>query len=189
MAPSVKLADNGEYKLIVGAKLQADKIVEKMEDLSEIKKVEFQDNEYLNEDATDDALTDKGISYEKAGSYENAVLITDGNKNVATLKFKVIVVEDYEKHVSGIKDISVTTGSEVNYMDGVTKDEKIADIQVDSSKVDLNTAGEYTVTYIIVGDDKMTKITKTAKVIVSDPDVQKKLDMMEWKFTRHMDIC
>lgn len=169
VSPAVKLAENGEYKVVAGKKLPADNIVESMEDIAGIKSVKFKEAGYQDEKATEDSLKDKGVSYDKTGTYSNSILITDKNGNTTTKEFKVKVTEDYEKHVSGFHNFTVEVGGMVDYMSGIEKDERIADIQVDSSKVDLSKAGEYTVTYTITGDDKETKITKTAKVTVNAP--------------------
>lgn len=88
---------------------------------------------------------------------------------------KVKVVEDYLAHVTGMQDLTVEQGSSIDWMAGITKDEKVLEVTADASKVDLNTAGEYTLTYVVKGDDKETTVTKEVKVTVVTPQKAQEL--------------
>ena len=88
---------------------------------------------------------------------------------------KVKVVEDYLAHVTGMQDLTIEQGSSIDWMAGITKDEKVLEVTADASKVDLNTAGEYTLTYVVKGDDKETTVTKEVKVTVVTPQKAQEL--------------
>ena len=49
------------------------------------------------------------------------------------------------------------------------------EVTADASKVDLNTAGEYTLTYVVKGDDKETTVAKEVKVTVVTPQKAQEL--------------
>ena len=135
-----------------------------MRDKAGIKKVSFKENqigEYAKE------LSTVGINYSEAGSYENTVIIEDGNGNKTEKAFTVKVVDDYEKYVIGIVDLTVEQNSSPDWMANIEKNDKIKEITADASAVDMATPGEYTLTYTILGDDGETKIEKSVKVTVT----------------------
>ncbi len=97
------------------------------------------------------------------------ILLTDESGNTAELTATLIVIIDDEAPViSGVEDIIVYTGDTVAYRSGVTVTDNLdADITftVDSSAVDLSTAGEYQVIYSAV-DFFGNETTVTATVTV-----------------------
>lgn len=169
--PEVTLLSNGKYTCVAGNVLTAVQVVSKMDDKAGIQSVAFAESQTVIESESDNLLDAVGLKYDKAGTYENKVSVTDTNGNKQEKVITVEVVEDYLAHVSGFKDITVEQGASVDWMDGITKDDKIAKIEVDASAVDLNTAGSYEVTYKIHGDDGKTVVDKKVKVTVTTPVV------------------
>lgn len=79
---------------------------------------------------------------------------------------------DYLQYVKGLRDWTVAVGlKDVNFLEGVEWDkEYIKNVTVDDSKVKLDTAGEYEITYSVEvvdkkADDLTIKKTATVKVI------------------------
>ncbi len=168
--PTVTMKSGEEFRVIVGQVLKAVDVVENVDDLAGIKSVAFKESQVPVESETpEDLLSCIGLKYDKAGSYENEMIVTDNSGNETKQPVKVVVVEDYLSHVAGFHDITTTRGTAVDCMSGITHDEKITGVTADTSAVDFNTVGEYTVTYTISGDDGVTTVTQTAKVIVTEP--------------------
>lgn len=89
-------------------------------------------------------------------------------KDVAVENIEV----DYLQYVKGLRDWTVAVGlKDVNFLEGVEWDkEYIKNVKVDDSKVKLDTAGEYEITYSVEvvdkkADDLTIKKTVTVKVI------------------------
>lgn len=79
---------------------------------------------------------------------------------------------DYLQYVKGLRDWTVAVGlKDVNFLEGVEWDkEYIKNVTVDDSKVKLDTAGEYEITYSVEvvdkkADDLTIKKTVTVKII------------------------
>lgn len=90
------------------------------------------------------------ITYTKAGDYDNTITVTDDAGNSTDIDIKISVID--APSINGISDKTVTVGDTVDYLSGVTAvDGKSTDItgsiEVDSSKVDVNTPGTYQITY------------------------------------------
>lgn len=90
------------------------------------------------------------ITYTKSGDYDNTITVTDDAGNSTDIDFKISVID--APSINGISDKTVTVGDTVDYLSGVTAtDGKGTDItgsiEVDSSKVDINTPGTYQITY------------------------------------------
>lgn len=90
------------------------------------------------------------ITYTKAGDYDNTITVTDDAGNSTDIDIKISVID--APSINGISDKTVTVGDTVDYLSGVTDvDGKSTDItgsiEVDSSKVDVNTPGTYQITY------------------------------------------
>ena len=74
------------------------------------------------------------------------------------------VTPDLEKHVDGLEDIDIELGEELPKAD-TTYDNYIDEVVRDDSKIDLEKAGSYPVTYTIIGTDgDMLEIEKTATI-------------------------
>lgn len=90
------------------------------------------------------------ITYTKSGDYDNTITVTDDAGNTSDIDIKISVID--APSINGISDKTVTVGDIVDYLSGITAvDGKGTDItgniEVDSSKVDVNTPGTYQITY------------------------------------------
>lgn len=90
------------------------------------------------------------ITYTKSGDYDNTITVTDDAGNTSDIDIKISVID--APSINGISDKTVTVGDTVDYLSGVTAtDGKGTDItgniEVDNSKVDINTPGTYQITY------------------------------------------
>lgn len=90
------------------------------------------------------------ITYTKSGDYDNTITVTDDAGNSTDIDIKISVID--APSINGISDKTVTIGDTVDYLSGVSAtDGKGTDItgsiEVDSSKVDVNTPGTYQITY------------------------------------------
>lgn len=90
------------------------------------------------------------ITYTKSGDYDNTITVTDDAGNSTDIDIKISVID--APVINGISDKTVTVGDTVDYLSGVSAvDGKGTDItgsiEVDSSKVDINTPGTYQITY------------------------------------------
>lgn len=90
------------------------------------------------------------ITYSKSGDYDNTITVTDDAGNTSGIDIKISVID--APSINGISDKTVTVGDTVDYLSGVSaSDGKGTDItgniEVDSSKVDINTPGTYQITY------------------------------------------
>lgn len=90
------------------------------------------------------------ITYSKSGDYDNTITATDDAGNTSDIDIKISVID--APSINGISDKTVTVGDTVDYLSGVTAtDGKGTDItgsiEVDSSKVDINTPGTYQIAY------------------------------------------
>lgn len=171
-APEITLTDKAEgYKAIVGKKVPARELIETVEDLSNEIKTITVDEEYCRKKDTDskEKLDQFEILCPKVGEQEVTVTATDYSGNTATKKFTMKVIEDYIQHVGGFMNLNVNQGEGKDWMEGITWDEKIKSVTPDDSGIDLNTPGEYTLKYNILGDDNETKVVKEVKVTVLAP--------------------
>lgn len=90
------------------------------------------------------------ITYTKSGDYDNTITVTDDAGNTSDIDIKISVIN--APSINGISDKTVTVGDTIDYLSGVSAvDGKGTDItgniEVDSSKVDINTPGTYQITY------------------------------------------
>lgn len=90
------------------------------------------------------------ITYTKSGDYDNTITVSDDNGNTTSVDVKISVID--APSINGISDKTVTVGDTIDYLSGVSaSDGKCTDItgsiEVDSSKVDINTPGTYQITY------------------------------------------
>lgn len=90
------------------------------------------------------------ITYTKSGDYDNTITVTDNAGNTSDIDIKISVIN--APSINGISDKTVTVGDTIDYLSGVSAtDGKGTDItgiiEVDSSKVDINTPGTYQITY------------------------------------------
>ena len=90
------------------------------------------------------------ITYTKSGDSDNTNTVTDDAGNTSDIDIKISVID--APVINGISDKTVTVGDTIDYLSGVSatdgKDTDITgSIEVDSSKVDINTPGTYQITY------------------------------------------
>lgn len=90
------------------------------------------------------------ITYTKSGDYDNTITVTDDAGNSTDIDIKISVID--APSINGISDKTVTVGDTIDYLSGITAtDGKGTDItgniEVDSSKVDVNTPGTYQIAY------------------------------------------
>lgn len=90
------------------------------------------------------------ITYTKSGDYDNTITVTDDNGNTTSVDIKISVID--APSINGISDKTVTVGDTVDYLSGVSASggkgtDITGNIEVDSSKVDINTPGTYQITY------------------------------------------
>lgn len=90
------------------------------------------------------------ITYTKGGDYDNTITVTDDAGNSTDIDIKISVID--APSINGISDKTITVGDTIDYLSGVSaSDGKGTDItgsiEVDSSKVDINTPGTYQITY------------------------------------------
>lgn len=122
------------------------------------------------EDATATTVSfEKAPDLSRAGTQTVAINVTDEGGNTTQAEAELNVMEDTEPPViSGVKDLTVAVGGSISYKKGVTvtdnRDENV-ELTVDTSKVDLNKKGSYTVTYKAV-DAAGNEATATATVHV-----------------------
>ena len=166
--PEVKLKP--DIRVVVGKELCSRDIAEKIEDLAGIESIAFRDGQTETTAELQEGETIAPIfcKYDKVGTMENVLVVTDKNGNITEMPFTVTVIEDYAAHVQGIADRTVTVGDQVDWMKGVTYDDKILSVTPDTNGVDLNKPGTYKVKYTILGNDNTTKVEKEITVTVKE---------------------
>lgn len=115
----------------------------------------------------------KEPDFSKAGTTYAWVLLTDAYDNKSKIKVKLYVVEDNTPPVfSGISDKTIMIGDSTAYRAGVEANDNrdgAVDFTVDSSRVNVYTAGIYTVFYTAVDSSGNTATVK-AYITVCDID-------------------
>lgn len=167
--------DSGSYQAVVGQILNGTALMESVEDLAGIKTISFSDGQTDGNKESENPVEQVALKWDEVGEKEVTISVEDNSGNVTKETVKVKVVEDYLAHVTGIQDLTIEQGSSVDWMAGITKDEKVLEVTADASKVDLNTAGEYALIYTIKGDDNETTVTKEIKVTVVTPQKAQEL--------------
>lgn len=167
--------ESGSYQAVVGQPLNGTALMESVEDLAGIKTISFSDGQMDGNKESENPVEQVALKWDEVGEKEVTISVEDNSGNVTKETVKVKVVEDYLAHVTGMQDLTVEQGSSIDWMAGITKDEKVVEVTADASKVDLNTAGEYTLTYVVKGDDKETTVTKEVKVTVVTPQKAQEL--------------
>ena len=168
IAPALKMKD--PLKGVAGKQIAAADLIKSMNDAAGIKSVTFEQNQQ-GEYVTD--LNEVSLFYDAPGTYENTLTVEDTNGNKTEKDITIKIVEDYEAHVTGIADIVVEQNSDIDWIQGITYDNRIAGVTVDATGVDLAVPGEYTLKYVITGDDQETTVEKAVKVtVVTAEDAQ-----------------
>lgn len=111
------------------------------------------------------------ITYTKSGDYDNTITVTDDAGNSTDIDIKISVID--APSINGISDKTVTVGDTVDYLSGITaSDGKGTDItgsiEVDSSKVDINTPGTYQITYKVTDSYGFSTFGANCNVVVNE---------------------
>lgn len=155
------------YHAIVGQPLNGTALIESVEDLAGVKAVNFSDGQTDGNEESENPVEQVALTLDEVGEKEVTISVEDNNGNVTKETVKVKVVEDYKSHISGFAERTIVRGTaNVDWLEGITWDEKIVSVTPDAAGVDLNTVGEYKVVYHILGDDNETEITEEVKVFV-----------------------
>ncbi|MGL6198539.1 MAG: hypothetical protein ACRC3H_06350 [Lachnospiraceae bacterium] len=160
-----------DIKGVAGKEVAGDAILKTVSDKAGIASIQFEQAqvEAAAEDAEEMEPSSVHIKYDTVGEQQNVVVVTDKSGNETRLPFQITIVEDYEAHVTGIQDMTVEQGTtDIDWLKDVTHDEKVLEVTVDDSAVDLNKVGEYELIYHIAGDDNETVVDKTVKVKVEE---------------------
>lgn len=109
----------------------------------------------------------KEPDFSTPGTQEVELKVTDQGGNTVTVSAKVEVIEDTEPPViAGVKELTVPAGSSVSYKRDVTVTDNYdtdVSLNVDNSQVDLNTVGDYPITYI--AEDAAGNITEESTML------------------------
>ncbi|MCD8147120.1 MAG: DUF5011 domain-containing protein [Clostridiales bacterium] len=118
---------------------------------------------------------EKSITFSKPGSYPVEITAADVHGNTTTATATVTVVDRVEP-VLEAENLTVYLGDEPDYLSGVTATDEVdgdltSAVQVNSTKVDLETPGQYEVTYS-VSDRSGNSASCTATVTVAQQPAQ-----------------
>lgn len=161
------------YHAIVGQPLNGTALIESVKDLAGVKAVNFSDGQTDGNEESENPVEQVALTLDEVGEKEVTISVEDNNGNVTKETVKVKVVEDYKSHISGFAERTILRGTaNVDWLEGITWDEKIVSVTPDAAGVDLNTVGEYKVVYHILGDDNETELTEEVKVFVIEDKVQ-----------------
>lgn len=165
IAPEVEIKK--DIKVLVNNPLMASSILTNITECSQNITVEFDDYLGAEKNKTESATPignvnlngDTSIVYTAVGEYDNGITVTDENGNSSHYDIHVVVKEN--PAINGVVDKTITVGETIDYLAGVTATDSqgadlTASIEVDSSAVDTNTVGNYTVTYKVVDSDGFT---------------------------------
>ncbi|MBC5625041.1 DUF5011 domain-containing protein [Clostridium sp. NSJ-49] len=114
-----------------------------------------------------------GLDLKKAGRYRMKYTVEDAAGNKVT-KERIIIVDGAP--VINIKgDLIIRKGSQFNLLDGVTvedKEDTNLTVEVSGDTVDVNTLGEYTVTYTVKDSaGNVTTLNRIVKVVTNDSPI------------------
>lgn len=166
--PTVKLANDGKFELIEGGSLSGKEVVADAADLSGIASIVFSDNVTVDKEKKD-MLEAISLTYDKEGDYTNTCTVTDENGNAATANISIHVKADYKNHISGFQDWVIEAGSTgIDFLSGITPDDRILSVEPDMETVDLTAPGEYQLAYNITGDDEESVLQEQVTVTVLD---------------------
>lgn len=117
-------------------------------------------------------IDDSQVDLEKGGEYEAVYIATDANGNIARETITVTVIPDVLPPViEGAQDIAIEVGGSISYRKGITVTDDKDDnpkLEIDNSQVDLDTPGDYPVTYTATdrrGNVSSVSITVTVRTL------------------------
>ena len=93
----------------------------------------------------------KTPDFSAAGIQDVKIRITDAGENSVTVSARLEIIEDTEPpDIEGVEELTVAVGDSISYKKNVTVsdnyDERVK-LEIDNGEVDLNTVGDYPVTY------------------------------------------
>ena len=174
-APETKLME--DVRIEKGQALVVDDYVDELIDPSETETWFMLDSLQLQgeteaEPNLSEANLSKRIEAQDNGSYQINVLVRDEYKNYAIYPFLFeVYTPDTEAPVITADDIVVEYGNTPDYMDDVSADDDVDgdltdQLNVDTSQVNVNKAGQYTVIYSVsdaAGNQGTKEITVTVR--------------------------
>jgi transglutaminase/protease-like cytokinesis protein 3 len=128
------------------------------------------------DDVTETTVTFvKDPDLDSEGTQEVSILVTDAGENVtkATAQLEV-VVDNTAPTIEGVQELTTTVGGTISYKKGITVTDDMDDdveLSIDNSAVDLDTEGDYTVTYTAT-DHAGNQTTATTTVHVETPTIE-----------------
>ena len=109
--------------------------------------------------------------FSRGGTQTVTIVLTDAGGNETKLTAELTLLEDLEPPViNGVEDQTVTVGGTIAYKKGITVTDNIdteVTLEVDSSQVNLQEPGVYTVTYTAT-DSAGNTATATAQITVEE---------------------
>lgn len=118
----------------------------------------------------------------KDGDQMLTIVLTDAAGNTAQYQTKLTLTIDREAPViSGVTDRIVYLGETVSYLSGITVSDDMDPepaIEVDRSTVDLNTVGEYTVTYTATDASGNTSVVSCVLRVLEKKDYYVSYDVI-----------
>lgn len=161
-APTAVLLEE-EMTVELGTQLTAKELLKEIKDCSEVTAAFV----------TAEGELEERVTLETEGEQELVIRLTDagGNQTDLTQKVKVIVPDTTAPVIQGTKNLSVYEGNTPDYLKGITAEDETdgdltAQIQVDSSTVDVKKSGSYQVTYRCsdaAGNETEETVTVTVK--------------------------
>lgn len=119
-----------------------------------------------------------------AGTQEVRILVTDEGGNAVEVSAELTLLTDAEPPVmEGVREsIMVYQGTPVSYREGITVTDNMdesPELTIDNSQVNLETPGEYTLTYTATDDFGNTASAQTQIIVLERKDQYVDLDVIE----------
>ena len=124
--------ESGSYQAVVGQTLNGTALMEAVEDLAGIKTISFSDGQTDGNKESENPVEQVALKWDEVGEKEVTISVEDNSGNVTKETVKVKVVEDYLAHVTGMQDLTVEQGTSIDWMAGITKDEKVLEVTADA---------------------------------------------------------
>lgn len=159
-APVAEITDT--FVIPAGEPLYAEKIINNILELTGKVHIEFKEFGSQEQEPSESveqqfsqgnvAYNNAAVIYMDAGEYNNTLILSDDAGNKTDYNFHITVCTN--PILSGVKDISIEEGKEINYLDGITAADCFGNdisekIICDSSSVDTNQPGTYLIKYTI----------------------------------------
>lgn len=164
VAPVITLREE-RVSLAVDREYSAEELVQSVEDADPQTILYFQDS----------GTKQTTMSYHISGSFECTLTAEDSSGNTVSVQVPVIV--DVAPTISGVRDIYMALGSQVDYLDQVVaQDETDGDltekITVDDSEVQLNREGTYRLAYRVENNLGIDTVSYAVVTVASEKNLQ-----------------